>query len=411
MIRRLLAGVRGAVRPGVLVTGGVAASAVVVVIAATSGGGGGTGCTGAAVTTGTFAARVTASIAGDVLCLNTGSYGQWTGTNKAITVKAGASQTPTMTFDFASGDTGFTLDGMANMGGGIDGATNITIKNSAFTDQIFIDGASTDGIVLDGNTHNWPVTSVDGGINAKIYLANGLTGTLASPSVTVKNSQVWNGDLDGIHMGGGSGYILEDNNLNNICQDGPNHTDNIQVDSSTTTNVRIARNWVHQTVFCGTQGITSYDNGSNGIIIEDNVVALRWGPVMELYGDTNSTVRHNTLIFYAAGATADATHCEFFSQTCGKLIVSRKPANPAGSGTIVRDNIATDVTIGDGSTGTQDHNMCRTTCSGTGSLNMTPVFAGGSDPNTFTSRCDYALALGSPGKGVASDGLDIGIRC
>ena len=45
---------------------------------------------------------------------------------------------------------------------------------------------------------------------------------------------------------------------------------------------------------CETQGITSYDHGTNGVIIENNVVDIPrpWG--IELYSDVDSIVRHNT---------------------------------------------------------------------------------------------------------------------
>ena len=104
------------------------------------------------------------------------------------------------------------------MGGVIaDGARNITVRNSAFTGPVNIGGSGTDGIVFDANTHNWNVGPSSGGANAKIYLENSLTGTLAAPSVTVQNSEIKNGDLDGIHFGGGSGYQIVGNRLENLC--------------------------------------------------------------------------------------------------------------------------------------------------------------------------------------------------
>jgi hypothetical protein len=38
----------------------------------------------------------------------------------------------------------------------------------------------------------------------------------------------------------------------------------------------------------------------------------------------------------------------------------------------------------------------------------TPVFVGGAHPDTYLVYC---LAPGSPGKGRATDGPDVGIRC
>ncbi len=102
------------------------------------------------------------------MCLATGNYGTWAGTNKAITVAAAAGASPQMRINFGSGDSGFTLDGMTGMGGDINGASNITIRNSTFTGSIDIGGANTN-VVLDGNTHNWNAV-YSGGLNAKICL-------------------------------------------------------------------------------------------------------------------------------------------------------------------------------------------------------------------------------------------------
>ena len=46
-------------------------------------------------------------------------------------------------------------------------------------------------------------------------------------------------------------------------------------------------------------------------------------------------------------------------------------------------------------------------CSGTSNITGTPIFAGGTNPTTYAG---YRLAPGSPGKGAASDGTDIGIH-
>ena len=94
-------------------------------------------------------------------------------------------------------------------------------------------------------TRTTGTSASSGGANAKLYLENSLTGTLAAPSVTIRNSEIKNGDLDGIHFGGGSGYQIVGNRLENLCDVGVNHTDNMQFDTSTTTSVRIAGNYVY----------------------------------------------------------------------------------------------------------------------------------------------------------------------
>ena len=123
----------------------------------------------------------------------------------------------------------------------------------------------------------------------------------------------------------------------------------MQFDTSNTTNVRIAGNYVYAP--CATQGITSYDAGTSGVIIEDNVVDIRrpWG--IELYADRNSIVRHNTVRFHL-----DAD-CHFSGLLCGQIDINRKSEDPAGTGTQVYDNIATSVSFSAGSTGTAHHNV------------------------------------------------------
>jgi hypothetical protein len=85
-------------------------------------------------TTSNFARQVAAATAGQVICLASGNYGTWTGTNKAITVTKQSGAMVTMGIDFTTGNNGFTIDGLTIAGGRIiNGAKNITIKNSAFT--------------------------------------------------------------------------------------------------------------------------------------------------------------------------------------------------------------------------------------------------------------------------------------
>jgi hypothetical protein len=45
--------------------------------------------------------------------------------------------------------------------------------------------------------------------------------------------------------------------------------------------------------------------------------------------------------------------------------------------------------------------------SGTGDITGKALWSGGSSPTSYSG---YHLAAGSPGKGAASDGLDVGIR-
>jgi hypothetical protein len=331
----------------------------------------------------TFAAQVNTAVAGQTVCLASGNYGTWAGTNKAITIAAANGANPQMEINLGSGDSGFTLDGLTGMGGVINGASNITIKNSAFTDTLDFEGNNSN-IVLDHNTHNWSA-GYSGGINSKIFLCGtGQSHTLANPSVTIKNSEIKNGDLDGIHIGcSGSGYLILNNVFDNLCDVGTNHTDNIQVgaNSPPIIQTRIAGNYVH-VGSCETQGITSYDNGTQGFIIENNVVDISRIFGIELYADRDSIVRHNTVV-YRAGCS------------CGRIDISRKNEDPAGTGTQVYDNIATSVGFSNGSTGTAHHNVS----------GQNAIYVG---PATFHDG--FLLAANSPvGRNAASDGTDAGV--
>jgi hypothetical protein len=78
------------------------------------------------------------------------------------------------------------------------------------------------------------------------------------------------------------------------------------------------------------------------------------------------------------------------------------------SGNLVRDNVFTaggGISTSSSGYGANDHNL-NAGQSGNGNVTGTPVFVGGSNP---TSYAGYRLASGSPGKGAASDGTDMGI--
>ena len=55
--------------------------------------------------------------------------------------------------------------------------------------------------------------------------------------------------------------------------------------------------------------------------------------------------------------------------------------------------------------GTNDHNL-NAGVSGTGNITGTPNFLGGSNPTTYAG---FRLSSGSPGRGAASDGTDMGV--
>lgn len=336
-------------------------------------------------TTSNFASQVSTATAGQTICLATGNYGTWSGINKAITIQAASGASPQMNVSFGLGDSGFTLDGMTNMGGNIgSGASNITIRNSTFTSPLDISGAR--GILIDNNKFDWNSQ----GTCCKIPVGD-ITGTIDSPAVTISNNHIANGESDGIQIQGTtSGLLILNNTFDNLCDIGANHTDNIQM-YATVTETKIAGNYIHASSSCPTQGITSFDSGTNGVIIENNVVDIHRPWAIELYADKNSKVIHNTVVYHPD------SDCDFTGQPCGQIDINRKTADPAGSGTQVYDNIVTDVGFNSGSTGTAHHNVS----------GQTAIYVGGTTPTTHDG---FLLASNSPvGRNAATDGTNAGI--
>lgn len=341
-------------------------------------------------TTGTFAAQFSAAQPGAVMCLAAGNYGTWRGGTKAgvVTVKPQTGATVTMTLDF-NGATNLRLEGVTLSSARLVNATkNITIAQSRFTGPAVIDGVANSNILFDGNQHVGIMTCSTcfaGMINLP-YDASTHSG------VTIQRSLFADGNADGIQAG--TGVNIVGNEFRNLHENGPSdpaHTDPIQLIGAKGSLVR--GNWIHH---CA-DGIVAYD-GIDHATIEDNVVDLvngRWG--IELSSDNGSVVRHNTLRY--------ATTCEYAA--CGHIMLDHKSADPAGQGTIIVDNIATSISLNNGSTAAQiSGNMLREAY-GTGNAIGTPVFVGGAAPTTFPG---FKLAAGSPGKAAASDGLDVGIR-
>lgn len=350
-------------------------SAVGPVLPAGSGGG---GCDLNA-TTSTFAAQVSAATAGQTLCLATGNYGTWAGTSKAITIKAADSASPAIVMAFHSGG-GFTLDGFTSIAGVIDGTSHdITVRNSTFKPTsctigcLDIEGGVSH-IVIDHNDLTYPYTSSSGGPNSKIFL--GTNGSMAGAAVTISNNTIENGDLDGIHTGG-SGVLIQDNRIANLCDRQVNHTDNIQFEGGSA--ITIEGNYIYESQLCFTQGITSYDAGTHGVQILSNVVDIPRDWAIEFYVDDGSVIAHNTLVWHPA------SYSEFGTGT-GIISIDHKTGQACGSGTVVRDNVAD---VG---------GRCPFTASDN-TLPSTVSYVGGA-PGASSTYPDLFLAASSPGQGT-----------
>lgn len=322
-------------------------------------------------TTSTFAAQVSAATAGQTICLASGNYGTWTGTNKAVTIKAVAGVVANMIVGFDSGDSGFTLDGLSGMGGDVRaGARDFTIRNSTFTDTLRLQGAPGANILIEGNKFDW--NALDSDANAKLFLWTASYGQASG--ATIRNNSFRNGELDGIHIGNAAGGDIIGNHFENICYLGGNHADMLQTEGMV--GGRIAQNLFKADLNCQAQALTSYDSGTVGVTIEDNVIDIHrpWG--IEWYSDRDSIIRNNTVVYYPG------SQCNF-GNPCGKISINRKSEDPAGTGTQAINNLAV-VEFTNGSTGTSTGNV-----SSNGAVFVGPL-------NTWAG---YKLAPGSPNQG------------
>jgi len=347
-----------------------------------------------------FASEVSAARSGETVCLASGSYGIWRGTDKAITIRPRSGATPSMGIHFTDGG-GFTIDGgrtsfkqpwglridqdgiSPNIGGSAKG---ITIRNTDFSVGISIDGVSDADILLDHNLHH--------DLNGFEWSgAVHLSYSSDTPSgVTVQNSLFRDMSADGIPHGPAMRILNNEFSHVEPTAAGGNeelHTDAIQANTGCSGGVGsvIEGNYIHD----GEQAIGAFD-GTCAMTIEDNVVQNFDAHWITLGGDRpGSTVSHNTLV----GPGQRRIDC-----------TSKPGFEP--SLTSIRDNIAGSILVsGDVSCspGADDHNML----SSADGLNFagTPRFVGGANP---TSYAGFRLALGSPGKNAASDGRDVGIR-
>lgn len=330
-------------------------------------------------TTANFAAQVSAASAGQTVCLENGNYGTFAGTNKAITIRAASGASPQMKVNFSNGDTGFTLDGMTDMGGDITGtATNITIKNSTFTGRIRI-GTSTANanIMLDGNTH-MNITPGTQDFAGRVHL----DATGSPCGITVKNSTLGGGFADGVRADCDGVQILNNRFIDFQDQE-PYHADPIQIYGGR--NVVVRSNFFSNNgpgANVGAAAFIMVTSSGDGLIVEDNVFRAG-GYTYIIIGGNNALVQHNT---------AEAGACGF-GQPCGQYSV--------GSGGTFHNNI-----IARQPGGTSQNNMIfgGGTIGGT-NFAGTPQYVGPLD-----TYAGWNLAPGSPGIGRATGGSNVGIR-
>jgi hypothetical protein len=363
----------------------------------------------------TFASQVSAATPGQTVCLASGSYGTFGGAAKAgpgyvtIMPQQGASVTMALSW---TGSTFLKVDGVTITSASLSGSTHdVTVADSTFTGDLDVNvtGWSNANVVFDHNTYN-NISNAGGRIEV---WGNG---SPTSPvGVTFSNSVISGGDADGIQLLGGEYGTQILNNTFTRLDDGltgdGNHTDAIQIYGGTHDIVK--GNFFFNQINMAGCSFAEWDGGDHNVF-EDNVVAGTPNngcySAIDLLDDQSSTVIHN--VFAYGGCMPNG-----LSSPCGEIMLGGKTSEGAGSGTVIRNNICTDVANGDGglnATYSEDHNLCRNGAGGTGDqgpgtgdVKGSPTFVGGANPTTFAG---FALAPGSAGIGVASDGTNIGIE-
>jgi len=330
----------------------------------------------------TFAAQFAALQPGQTLCLASGDYGNFRGGAKAglVTVAGGPGATASMEPNLDS-SSNLNLQNLTITGGEIGGSShNVTVAGSNFTGLFLVQtNAANAGILLNANRHV--------GLDAP---GNGIPGRVTVwakgvPSgVTIANSLFQGGDADGVRPDGDSVQVIG-NEFADIVDKGANHADPIQFYGAKRAVIR--GNYFHNAGGNISAYIMQADGGV-GNVIEDNVFGAGRGVnyAITLYSDDGTVIRHNTM----QPGTGD------FNTPSGTLSLGSKPGDPVSRGTVIRDNVMAVIGGGNG-TYTADHNL--------NTVQSKPVFAG--PLNTYAG---FRLAAGSPGRGAASDGLDVGIR-
>lgn len=337
-------------------------------------------------TTSTFAGVVSAATAGQVVCLASGNYGEFTGVSKAITITKQSGASPVMSISFGNGDSGFTLDGLTIGGGDITGtSSNITIKNSAFTNLVYIESAAGHNLLLDHNTHV-NINTCSSCVAGRVHVS----GTGGTNSITIRNSLFDGGNSDGIRADA-DGVTIEGNTFTNILDQDPFHSDPIQIYGGTGVTIR-------GNLFIGggggpngnvAAGIMMADGSSNNLVEYNVFTPGNHGEAMTWYHDSGSIIQHNTFVNDTIGLGSKSA--------CGACT------------TIIRNNILAGIGNGGGGNNvgfTSTNNLFTSgSAQGTGSITGTPSYVG--PVNTWLG---YLLNTASPGRNAASDGKDMGIN-
>lgn len=373
-------------------------------------------CT-ADTTTATFAANLANAAPGSTLCLDAGTYSNWaagsgvTKTTPGVTLLAASGATVTFPFSFAQNSpviAWLIFDGITFKGGNMSGPTHdITIQNSDFGDKINIYGSANNNacgscpamnnnnILFNNDLFDMSLNqSGTGGYEGRINIL----GNSLPAGVTIKNSKFTTGCADGIQSvgGGGNGFTIgPGNEFYNIKQGScGQHVDSFQFVGSSSPGPTITGNYFHD----NSTGIVGYDNANTAIISNNVVVNITQDAICMGGVNSNTIIEHNTV----PGANISCSSNHEISAPCTAVIRNNISRGYDGGGA-----------PGNFQPSYFDYNLCTAgSCAfngfgpGAHSLNGTPTYVGGSNPNTYAG---FALTADSLGHNAGSDGKDMGV--
>lgn len=381
------------------------------------------------------ATAISNAAGGAVICLSAAGSPYPTITTSAskssdVIVQAVAGESVSInSLQMQSGGSHLTFQGLSIDGGQIYGTTHVHLKYDTFTSATEICGViscTAGGTVVanaDVTVEHARFDNIQNGISGEARL--NLRGNSAgNDSGTPNGFQVSYSHFGGTGLNGGSGGCSDGVDIHGNATGvkiGPgNEFDHLYQGSCATINTahvdpievldpiggEVYGNYFHDNSD-GSGGLGWFSGSFGHFDIHDNVwvcgapgVGYAW-PV-SLEGATSDTYYHNVLV-----------------QTNGCRVRIGRDNQCDDSGTMIFQNNVWTSTGGTSGIGwddtgctasahayTEDHNLNCSCGAGTGDTTGTPTFAGGATPTTWEG---YALAAGSPGKGAASGGTDMGI--
>lgn len=383
-------------------------------------------------TTANFSSMISAATPGQVVCLASGTYSNWTGTSKSapgITVTAGSGQTVTMGLgDWSLGSVqNFTVDGTGGGGtwtipvgsylwqGSTTTARNITVKNITMATSggsnvvaITIDGPTNSAITLDHiYWPDLPSVGICTGTGVRLHLSY----TIGSPTVsgvTVSNSEFDGGAWDAIQLGEGANII--DDYFHNVTADGNGacHTDSVQSLGATNTVIKGDWFWNSSDAFGGFDGPTLIDF-ENDVCSTDTDL----GGCVTTNNDQGSTISHNTFTQVGSSTDVDLTSKATYAASNNTVLNNNSFGHPATSTIIALTTsggcvcTATPASIINNMYPAGDSLASGYTGSLASDFTGVPTFQGGSS-FPLATHDSYLLTTGSNGHNGASDGTDVG---